>query len=60
MLLQKCLLIMCKMFISILSKVIVYSCVYSTFVTMETNKISSKIGEIFVSPLGKGEGTHLK
>lgn len=29
-------------------------------VTMETNKISPKIGEIFIFPAGKGGGTHHK
>lgn len=29
-------------------------------VTMETNKIGPKIGEIFIFPAGKGGGTHNK
>lgn len=50
------------MFISILSKVSVYLCVCACTpsVTMETNKIGPKIGEIFVFPAGKGGRTHPK
>ena len=35
-------------------------CVCIPSVTMEMNKIGPKIGEIFVFPAGKREGTHPK
>ena len=43
-------------------KLVMYLCVgmCTSVVTMETNKVGPKIGEIFVFPAGKGEGTHPK